>query len=137
MTHIEAKSIDKWLRYQLKQVPLGICDGPDGSFRSDLSYVSLDISAIHQWILLQYGSFESFSQSILETKIDLINRMDNNRLSRLIDSIVVTLLAGLRAHQLQRARHHRRQHHLRPGLPGGGGDGGRSRRGEQPQVGQR
>ena len=96
MIHIGVKSIDKWLRYQLKQVPLscsgGICGGPDGSFTSDYSYVSLDISAIHQWILLQYGSFESFSQSILETKIDLINRMDNNRLSRLIDSIVVTLV---------------------------------------------
>ena len=40
-----------------------ICD--DGTFGSDLSYISVYISAISQGILLQYESFGSLTQSIL------------------------------------------------------------------------
>ena len=31
--------------------------GPHDSFRLNHIYISVDISAIYQWILLQYGSF--------------------------------------------------------------------------------
>ena len=81
MTHIEAKSLEKWLRYQWKQVNMErrLCDG---SFRlyftSYLSYLSSDFASI--WVILMlfayqilhiriYSKFEYNDERIFQIRI--------------------------------------------------------------------